>query len=629
MSCKNQIRMASLLLGMLMLLASCSPETKTPNAEDVHTNDLPSVEDTEKEEETEEEPGDSLIGPVEPVLKNFFTFKSVTPWKTLTSAQRLNGALWDSSADHGVIVLRESIVDLKNRATETYTVYNTALGKTVLTVSNSYTYRNDYTAFDWNGLCVTDPSVRYPEQVTDVLVLNERGYDLIEVRRAKIKEIPDAEEGKDRYIIETAYEYYDVAGQKLVESKNAASVRVQSISNGYAVLNVADVSVLLDTKTGLAQSLIKADGEAVRFGYSDQTEQYGYYLKQNQAAPNGSSRSFLEVYDRGTHTRVLRYYPDECDYYFVYVMQNGDMFIQYLNRVEAESGIAYDLILNGNNYTLKTCIVDVPSGKVTSIACPYLILTMNDRAEFSELNDMESKRIHVTENAVNICAGIPIANKVLEFAEQKIIVLNNDGSLLYEMQPIIPEHSIRGGLGFTISAKGDYVVDLDGVLDADRAIISADMRVRAYLRPEAEVVGEYVLLPEGIYDYDMNVMYRFEEQGFRLERIIGNRLLVSKIDEAIGAGGSRVYWEIFRQDDQFEARMLFDGQTVILTELEEDYLIVKHPETGKYSLYNVNLTHVLTTQSEMRVSCLENRYLVATEVSTDEGTIPVFYTLGE
>ena len=627
MSYKNLMRMASLLLASLMLLASCAKEEIPVGTDDGVVTEAP--QESEASPEVEKEP---QIGPVDPVLKNFFTFKSVTPYKNLTSAERMDGELSAKSADDGMLVLRNAEIDHMNQAKETYTVHNTELGKTVLTLEHTYTYRKNYSSFDWTDLCVQDPTVCYPESVLDVRLLSVDSIDLIEVRRAKIAPREEPEAGEDIYLIETTYEYYDAAGTKLTESRTEAYPYLYSKDPEGSAIRVADVSVLVDADTGLAMSVTEADGGVIRLGYSDQTEKYGYYLNQRQTSANGSSRAFLEVYDRATGERVLRYYPEECSGFSAFVMQNGDICLQSLT--EAEEGAVYDMNLSGINYTVKNEILDVSTGEVSEIALSYLLLSMDDRTEFSEIYDMESKGIYVTENAVNICVAAPIENKTVSISSLRVIVLNNDGGLLYEVQPIVPEHYISvllaNPMGFTISPKGDYIVSLDGVVSADRAIVSADGRLRAYLRPEAQVVGEYVVMPDGIYDYDLKNLYRFEENGYQLEAVIGTRIIVSEISATTAsAGTARSYYELMRRDNKFETRALFDGSAKYLEVVEKDYLIIRDSKTDKYSIYNTSLNHILTTQSPMRVSLLEDRYIVATDIVTATGSVSVFYTLSE
>ena len=627
---KNQyfIRLASLLLVSMMLLSSCDfangdadkgPSGTETTTESVET-EAPKVEDTEEEE--------TLIDPVDPVLKNFFTFKSATAHKNLTKVERMDGEVIATSADCGMIVLRNADVDLQNRATETFTVYNTTLGKSVLEVSNSYTYRTDYTDFDWDLLCVQDPDVRYPEAVLSVRLLTVGVFDLIEVRRATVSVL--TEEDGDLYAIETLYEYYDAAGQKLTQTKNASTPYVQSTAEEGSLLSVAGVGVLMDAETGLALRVSDADGGVVRLGYSDQTERYGYYFYQTQPSAHGSSRDYFEVYDKKENNRVLRFYLEECSGYSVFAMQNGDVFIQYLNEVEKGSGMSYDLSVSGVDYALASYIVDLPGGKVKAVDCSYLIFSMDDREEFSKLYEMESKGIYVTENAVNLCVAMPIVNKTTASA-LKVIVLNNDGSLMYEMKSIIPEHvasvSTANPMGFEISAKGDYIVELDGVLDADRAIVSADGRVRSYLRPEAIVVGEYVVYEDGIYDYDLKLLYSFKENGFVLSAVFGTKILVSSMWTPPGPDGSREYREVFKKDDHFEQSLLFTD--AILEEIGDGYMIVAYPEDDHRYLYNANLSCILTTQSDLNVYRLEDHYIVATDITTKTGTVSVLYTVSE
>ncbi|MBR2354537.1 MAG: hypothetical protein IKA76_08565 [Clostridia bacterium] len=629
MKYRNTIRLLAVLLCALLLLTACSSEDPIPT-------DPEAGVDTSLESETEAETEAPLLGPVEPLLKNFFTYTSVNPWKVLKDASRLKGELVTASQGNGIIVLRNSSVNTMNQATEVFTVHNTQLGKTVLTLTNTYTYRADYTAFDWSDLCVQDETVIYPEREMKVSVVDLGIYSLIEVAKATVTPINrDTEDSDgDLYDIVTLYEYYDASGTKIAESAKQATPTLIGISHEGIAVTLAGVNLVLDAETGAAISVTDADGGIRRLSYDDENERYGYYLAQIQLGALGSTRSFLEVYRKEDSVRVLRYYPEECDVSRAFVLQNGDLLVQCRSVVDEDSGRAYNMIENGQRTVLKTYLVDVPTGDATEISCNYLIMDLCDREEFSELCALESNGIYATENAVNICKAIPIDAQPLQdvgTTDPKIVVLNNDGSEMFVCEPIVPEHAVsnsfdQSAMGFSILPNGDYLVRLGSDLDSPRAIVSADnKRVRAYLYPYARIAGEYVVLPEGIFDYDLNCLYRFDLNDLRPVRVIGNRILVEST-APYATGG---YQEIYRQDGSFYLRDVFDGKDVSIVSMTADYLIVQNQETQKQSLYNVNLEHILTTQSEMMVANWDDQYIISTVIRNGGKAVTVFYTLGE
>ena len=632
----NRIKLLAVLLCALLLLTACSANNET--APEAETD--PNV-DTEAEDETDA----PAIGPVDPVLKNFFTFTSVSANKVLAEATRVEGDLVAQSANGTVIVMRTSKVDAMNHATETFTVYNAQLGKAVLTTTNSYTYRGDYDAFDWDHPCATSPSVSYPERKMDVRMLNFDVYTLVEVAKATITPINGDKqvdyhgastgtyvETVDFYDIVTTFEYYDVAGQKVAESGSRSGISNVRYSQAGVTVTVAGANVLLDGESGTAISVTDSDSGIFHIGYSAETERYGYYLYQSQPAPNGTNCSFLEVYRKSNHSLVTRYYLESCDTYNAYVLQNGDVLIQCSSRVDKESGKPYDVIVNNEKYTVDTYILDVPSGTVKEISTDYYFQAIWNREDFTELHNLEAKGIYVTENAVNICVAIPIGGERFDQNEAELVVINNDGSVMFVGDKIIPEHliSIMHGnpMGFSILKNGDYLVELGSDVDADRAIVTVEGRVRSYLKSDAVIAGDYVVLPTGIYDYDLNCLYDFDANDVNLEAVIGEQILVTTGTPDPMQSGD-LYWALQRVDGVFVMNSAFDGVIVELVEKGNDYVIVREISDGKYILYNVELSHVLTTQSGMDVVYLEDHYVVATTIYTSTGAIPVFYALSE
>ncbi len=627
----NRIRLLAVLLCAVLLLAACSSGEDVPPTDDQQTEDTAPGTDNNGD-------APSAPAPIEPVLKNFFTFTNVKPWKILKTASRLEGEVKEPITK--AVILRDAKVDVMNQATETFTVFNTEKGEAVLTLTNTYSYRADYANFDWNMLdwidpCFQDPDVIYPERVLDVQTISYGDYTVIEARRATITPInrDTDEEDVDLYDVQTVYEYYDLSGAKLAESARAADVHSMSMTRSGATLTIAGANVTFDSETGLAISVTAADGTVTKLAYDMENETYGYYLDQVQYSAQGASRHFFEVYNKADSTCVLRYYLEDCDRFVAYPLQNGNILVQYLNLVE--EGMDYDVNLMGSFSTLETFLVEVPTGKTTEISLDYVLMELASREDILDLAGLDSFGIYLTENVVNFGVVVPISEqKTADMMDMTIVVLDNDGSVMFELAPIIPEQQMGFGsmnpFGFSMLPSGDYLVNLvEQVTDADRAIVTQDGRVRAYLTSNASIVGEYVILSDGIYDYDLKKVYDFEENNVKFETIVGERILVSMVpDPDDDPVNGTVYHELYKEEGLFLTREAFGGENVSFDSSWIDYVIVFDEDTDKYVLYNVNLEHVLTTQNSMNVMACGDRYLVETTIYAD-GIHRVFYTIGE
>ncbi len=625
----NRMKLALALLCGALLLSSCGGK-ETPPAVDSDSADS-SAESGITAPEVVPSTKDPLLGPVDPLLKNFFVFSGVGLHRQLNGGYRLEGDCVARAEDGSMAVMRDAKVDAMNQVTETFTVYGMDAGRVVLSLSHSY--RNGtYTPFDWDHLSVKDPAVRYPERVMSVSLPSyslptEQGESVvlrwIEVRRARITPIQPLA-GGDLYEIHTVYEYYDVAGRQIASSREPMAI----YPNGEMSFSFGSVNASFDPNTMELITVSDADREIVRYAYTHTTEKYGYHLFGFQPSALGRQERVIEVYDRENGSRILRYYPDPCDFLSAYPLGNGDVLLQYRNLVE-DSGIAYDYRQGDECYTLDTYLLDVTTGEATEIACDYYIEAMLGREELEERFDLSARGIAPTEYAVNVCVASRVVNGLLEAS--RLTVLDHDGSLMYAMDRIIPEQRIDGGdpFGFSLLSDGSYLVTLRSQT-ASRAIVSADGRVRAYLGTEsqARVVGSYVVTADGIYDYDLNSLYRFDENGFALYATLGDRILVSAEEQTEAGELRRVCYEIVKQDGAYVAVRLFEGRQTELIAEERDYLILRDGESGTYTLYNTKLTPLLTARNAMTVMPFEGRYLVCTVLELEDGTLrDLFYVI--
>lgn len=633
MNDKKRLRWASAILGGLLLLSSCAKTDVPPGTEESQTLSDTGV-GTETESQAPAEQKIPNLGPVEPILKNFFAFSGVGKYRELSSAVRLEGDCVSRTEDGAVMVFREARTDTANRATETFTVYSQKEGKAVLKVTNSYRY-GSYTPFDWENLSVKDPAVSYPEQVMRVRAdryVGETGEPLvywIEVARAKVTPVASDSPTADRYDIRTTYEYYDLSGQRITSSPRPVTVSLNGGESGLS-FRFGSVNALFDDETRSLLSVSGGDTEVIRYGYTHTTEQYGYYLNGRQPSALGREERFLEVYRREDGERILRYYPEACDRLGSFVLGNGDILLQLRNEVSGESGIAYDYRDGDRYYTLRSYLLDVRTGEATAIECPYYIEAMLSREELDRQYSLAGQGIALTENAVNLCLAASVENGVL--GQTRLSVLDHDASLMFAMDRITPEHRITEAdpFGFCPLSDGSYLVSLDSPV-ANRAIVASDGRVRSYLGEDSiRVVGSLVVTADGVYDYDMKSLFSFETGGYTLFATVGERILVrgAYSEEETGDEGMAIF-EIVKADGVYVASPLFEKRDMELLVEERDYLILRDVESGKSMMVNVKLAHLLTAEGEMQVYAFEDRYLVSTQLTDENGApIELFYTVG-
>ncbi len=652
----NWIKLLSVLLCVVLLFAACSPAEDAGDGTDTTTDAV----GTEATDSTESADQSGEAQPVDPVLKNFFTLNGTVTWKELKNATRLEGECVSSAGD--LLVFRNAKIDTMNKVNETFTVYNAARQKVVLTLEHSYDYNENYAPFDFDDAeKLRDIDKQYPASVMEVEARFYGGYNLsgtydgisfIQVSNATITPVDETvweendEEGNS-HVVETTYDYYDACGTKMVQTteNRVAYLNDRTIRFGNSAVTFNEEQEMI--------SMVNSDNQVIRSGFDAETDAYGVYLNQRQTSAWNTYKPFLEVYDKKDSSCVLRYYLNDCDQSLAYMLENGDILVQEICLV-TEEGLPYDveistgLPIGGGSgiqrLAVKSYIVKIPSGEITEIELDGVLMFLGDRERVSETMMGQITGVELTEHVTNLGILIPFENKTL-VQEPRVVVLNNEGSVIFELDRLAPEQYIpmkdlmNGGggnsqnlFGFVVLPSGDYLVELDDELthlsQDTQAIVSADMKVRSYLPTDAEVVGNYVVTDVGIFDYDLNLLCEFDEFDLTLEFTIGDKIVASR--EISGPDGiTYEYFEVFKGEQTFETVQIFHDMQISVERLERDYVILMDSESGKYVMYNATLAHVLTSDQSISVYEFEEYYMLSTSVFDPARSeyVDIYYTV--
>lgn len=632
MKYRNLIKLLSVLLCMVMLFTSCDTGN-TPETEEVTTTQTTTTAEQPKE-------------PVEPVLKNFFEIiDSDVPTVVLKDATRLEGEVVAYSNDGKVVILRNATVDFANQVTEVFTVYNSKMEKTVLSFTNSYSYGSKefhgwpsptliFNGYDWESTMIHESTEPYQESAIDVSIENGMvGNYWIKVKKATLTPIDEAirEENEDgcAYEVQLAYEYYDVAGQKIVEL-NKEPIWWPSITDFQEVgYSGGGVTMIFTEETGEMIRCIEGENQKIVTSYNSETEDYGYYFGIQEAAV-GAVSEYVEVYDKSSGEKLFRYYFEDANYSSSsYVLENGDILIQNLNYADEAVLDTYDILTDqGEKIVMDTYILDVETQKLTEIKCDFVINTCVVQSAWEKIKPFfENIQIDLTENVLNLAVAQPINGKNLGY--NKIVCFDNEMNVMFELDPIVPEHKIGLGeygfinFGFEILESGDYLVDLYNVV-TPRAIVSKDGKLRSYLKDTDYIAGNYVVNQSAIFDYDGNKLYEFnEENEWIFERVFADNIIVSRQEEIYAEGADPAvdapeeiitkYYTLTRENGLFASKKVFDNQTIVAS--DDAYLITQNTENNKYTIYNVNMEHVLTTANEIAVFENDGKYAAVTTVA--------------
>ena len=596
---KQMSKLLSILLLMAILLVGCNKQEDEPPA-DENTENTETNEPAEEIIINDEKPHES----VEPKLEKFLV--PVQAGETeLNSAKRYEGVGVSQSLDGKLVVLRKADVDTKAMVTETFTVYNAALNKAVLTITNTYT-DGSYTEFDWDRVGYGE-DVTLPESIMAVTVEDlHSNVSVIKVATAKAVEI-DEEIRKEnetacKYEIALTYEYYDNAGTLLAKTLNDEASIIRDDSSIANAFIFGTTHVLFDDEDGQAIRIVNNETETIMAGYDVETEKYGYFF---EVTKDDFSCEFIEVYSKTSGKCLLRYNLVDSLKYGAWntatVLNDGDIFIQSIRQLPEETNIEPDLAISNFKLKVDQIILDVETGEEIPLDLGYIVAEITAG---NQVDEEEFKGFRFTEHVVNLAMIYKLENKQL--LNPAIVVLDNDMSTMYEMGILVPEHDITDSeFGLELLASGDYLISVGSDVSV-RAIVSKDGALRAYLPDDAKVLDQYVVTSTGIFDYDMNVLHVFEQENCELVFTSGDKIVISATDEYDAT--KTVYYEARWEGDKFLLWNVFAESAVV--EVGDEYLIV---QGEKYTLYNAKLERVLVTENWMTVLEADGNYLVYTE----------------
>ena len=608
------IKLLSVLLLIATMLTGCGTAVEVETTGSAETA---APEATKEILENKEEPHESVA----PELENFFKPTEDKGWVELDNATRLEGALVSRSTDGKVAVFRNADVDTMGNVTEIFTVYNAALAKTVLTLTNSYKLGN-YDEFDWDNLEIKNDAVKYPSSAMKVVVYDAFGaVDVIKVSKAKVTEIAeDVREKNDDacvYDLAVTYDFYDVTGKHIVNTTDSDVERAP-----YGGFVIGNVSVVFADETDEAVRISNYDTEKTYNNYNYENEKYGYYLTEE----------YIEVYSKNSGNCILRYdtllghvtssvaCPDR-----MFVLEDGDILIQNVLPAKYKD-VPTEVDTHGERYNVDHYILDVETGLLHPIALDFIITELyaaDDAAEYVT-------GFALTEHVVNLASIRYIENK--ELSAPVVAVLDNDMSVMFNTGIIIPEHDDYPGSAFSdfgieMLANGDYLVTLHDVV-AEKAIVTKDGKIRAYLPDDAVVTDKYVATSRGIYDYDMNMKYSFEDEGYKFVTVFGDKFLVYDEYDAwddVGNPITNYEYHLIAEDENMDLvswSYMYDIVTV--ADGAESYMVTVTSDR-KYHLYNTDYQCVLTTANKMTVHEIDGKYIVYTHYVVDSVDYPVVY----
>ena len=302
----------------------------------------------------------------------------------------------------------------------------------------------------------------------------------------------------------------------------------------------------------------------------------GYYY-----AFNGKK---VTVYDDNLDLVYFYEYPAYANGDYS-LLNNGNVFVQYyVEKFDADKD--YDFVANMGagmkKYDLFQKVINVKKGKISDVSNKYYIEYASGRYDA----DGEDMFRGVNGKYVNFCYAYPIENKYLNMAESNVLIASmSDKGAVGD----ILNRTVAGEMYFSIISNDRVLIrdnsgnnnlyDYSGKLIGN--VSNADDRT------DSMIIGA-----TNIYDYNLNSLYDFASNGYAIEQVLDDSILLS------GVSSGKTAIKIFTKNNGL--REICDDDNNFYY-INSGFFYVKRGDTT-YTLYNAQGNIIMEGSSAFSVT---------------------------
>ena len=400
----------------------------------------------------------------------------------------------------------------------------------------------------------------------------------------------------------TRYTLYDATGSSLVST--TASLGTPTV---FADMILYGTTLYAQDENGKLTEASTIPENLTLSAPDTYSEKYFYYY---------TSQS-IEIYDRDFNYVSRWDLPHSISYleesYVPFrVLNNGNVFIQYQVKTDAEAE-DYDLItFNGNDaykYDLCTMILEAKTGKTTKVKTNYYFSNIQSAHTLATLT---SKGDYFADKLENIAKVYPIVDKRIDTSTPALdyVLLNNDGEVTASLK--LAEQQ-TASIPTKITADKYLVSTLYG-----RAIVNKKGETLLSISNDSlNIVGEYIIGKQAIYNLNMETVYNLKQN---------NGTTLGKFENTIF-----VYEEF--SDTIYKVLRLKNGSittvcTVDLSDAEERNSFTFDAEVGYYTVYQA-ATNEYTYYNSNGELLLKGDFGLSTLTVSSKGTAILVSDAGE
>lgn len=580
MKSSNLFKLLALLLCAVIALASCGEtaqgvQNATPVALSASSG---GVSNLGAKLDDAEAPAEAAT-----TWRDFITFYP-DKYEVLAELEEIGENMELVDCNDFVMIFRSASVDKNNIVTETYKIYNMILGEFVLTVTNQYTATEEFDNTQDTILQVVATSGA-------IMVIR---YELTPYTDEELESNFRLDEGDVKGTC--LFEYYDYAGTLLIKSNGRLDIHVSSGSSyspNNRLLQIGSTSFVLNWCGELKASY--KENEAY-FDFDCESGDYGYFLE----ADGIWTDNCIQVFNKETGDLVLqRLFRDEVEYE-AYVLNDGNILVQTVTPV-VDPQANYNVVWYGEKANIETFIINVKTGEETAIETEYLFNYVESISDYSEMERFYElmdygQSVEYSAKVQNFAGGYKIVDKQVDRATPYNLVLNNDGSVAWDGDDLIPQDMLSDETLVYYYAGNLKLVRPNG---------------ESYLvNNNAMIVGDFIVYGDRVYDLDQNLVVDLTDSDYSFEGVIGDYVIAQRFDEYDGGYYYRAYYATEELDEEGNAQVVYTSKSVfegmhndgeIIEGFDDNYVVTRDTASGIYTLYNAELDPVLRAYGGINV----------------------------
>ena len=258
------------------------------------------------------------------------------------------------------------------------------------------------------------------------------------------------------------------------------------------------------------------DMNDVGYDFDNSSDQYYYCYDGGK----------IMIYDKNL-VLLYTYYYDSEGSHDMYILDDGNILVQYIIQ-EMDESKSFSYIENGKKYTLKTVLVNVEKKCATKKDFKYYVSSLRSNSYLKSENGY-----CFDERVENVATLYPIEKqRLLKSGNDKMTVNLTNGLKVKERLDQIVDNQIPGTRPYSFQGRFVYDTPEGEILTNGESEVVGLFTYDYDEYTGDALINENFLIKNGrIYDYDLNLLFDYEIEGYQLKKMYNNSIIFSKEEE--------------------------------------------------------------------------------------------------